>query len=57
MLENVGIPNKKYRYFDWKHCKVDFEGMCEDINNIPPNNIILLQPCAHNPTGCDPTHE
>ena len=30
-------------------------GMLEDISNTADGSIILLQPCAHNPTGLDPT--
>ena len=42
MLENVGIPNKKYRYYNAKNCDVDFEGMCEDLLKVPENQVILL---------------
>lgn len=31
--------------------------MLEDIENAPDKSIILLHACAHNPTGCDLTHE
>lgn len=24
---------------------------------MPEGSIVLLHGCAHNPTGCDPTHE
>jgi aspartate/tyrosine/aromatic aminotransferase len=28
-----------------------------DQKKIPEDSVILLQACAHNPTGVDPTHE
>lgn len=31
--------------------------MLEDINAAPNGSAFLLQACAHNPTGVDPTHE
>jgi len=29
--------------------------MTEDLKNAPPNSVVLLHACAHNPTGLDPT--
>lgn len=31
--------------------------MMEDLENAPAGSVVILQPSAHNPTGCDPTHE
>lgn len=54
---NVGIPTKQYPYFDKKTKGLDFEGMIGTIKSAPSGSIILLHPCAHNPTGVDPTKE
>jgi len=27
------------------------------LRSIEPRSIIILHACAHNPTGCDPSHE
>lgn len=48
---------KHYRYYKPATKGFDFEGCLEDINNIPTNSVILLQACAHNPTGVDPKPE
>lgn len=32
-------------------------GMLEDLCAIPSGAIVVLQACAHNPTGVDPTFE
>lgn len=31
--------------------------MIDDLSNAPMNSIVILHPCSHNPTGCDPTKE
>jgi aspartate aminotransferase, mitochondrial len=46
-----------YRYYKPSNKGFDFEGCMEDLNKIPERSVILLQACAHNPTGVDPTHE
>ncbi|KAL8920834.1 MAG: hypothetical protein Q9208_006006 [Pyrenodesmia sp. 3 TL-2023] len=34
---------------------LDFPALTSAIAALPPHSIIVLQACAHNPTGCDPT--
>jgi aspartate aminotransferase len=46
---------KYYRYFKPSTRGFDFEGCIEDIKKIPEKSVIMLQVCAHNPTGVDPT--
>lgn len=48
---------KQYRYYDKATKGFDFKGCIEDISNIPERSVILIQACAHNPTGVDPTLE
>jgi len=36
---------------------VDFEGMKADIQLAPDESIVVLQLCAHNPTGADPSRD
>lgn len=55
IFNNVGIRTEQYPYFDKKTKGLDFEGMKAAIQNAPNQSIILLHPCAHNPTGVDPT--
>lgn len=55
--KELGIPHMEYRYYDAENICVDFEAMCEDLRNAKRGSVILIQPCAHNPTGCDPTNE
>eukprot|EP00993_Chasmostoma_nieuportense_P000916 NODE_1841_length_1361_cov_56.915721_g1749_i0.p1 GENE.NODE_1841_length_1361_cov_56.915721_g1749_i0~~NODE_1841_length_1361_cov_56.915721_g1749_i0.p1 ORF type:complete len:415 (-),score=93.85 NODE_1841_length_1361_cov_56.915721_g1749_i0:115-1338(-) len=48
---------RQYRYFDAQTKGVDFEGMCADLKAAPDGSIIMIQLCAHNPTGADPSKE
>jgi len=57
VFKDSGLKVEKYRYYDPKTIGLDFEGMIEDIKNLPKNSIVLLHACAHNPTGVDPTQE
>lgn len=52
-----GLEVKTYRYYDPKTCGLDFAGMVEDLSSAPPESVILLHACAHNPTGVDPKPE
>jgi aspartate/tyrosine/aromatic aminotransferase len=31
--------------------------MCEDLEAAHEGQIVILHACAHNPTGCDLSHE
>lgn len=57
IFRDSGLEVKQYRYFDKKTVGLDFEGMKADLQSMPPNSIVLLHACAHNPTGVDPTPE
>ena len=65
MLENYKLiftssgfqTYRTYRYWNEAKKGLDFEGMMEDLRNAPENSVIILQACAHNPTGVDPTKE
>lgn len=48
---------RTYRYWDPLTRKINFEGFIADLQAAPEGAVIILHACAHNPTGCDPTHE
>lgn len=29
--------------------------MIQDLESLPDDTVVLMQPCGHNPTGIDPT--
>lgn len=51
------LPTHEYRYFDHESRTLDFASMCEDIATIPAGDIVLLQSCGHNPSGCNLSKE
>ena len=58
IFKNAGFTDaRKYRYWDGETRALNFEGMLEDIGAAPPNSVVILHACAHNPTGVDPTQE
>lgn len=54
VVVDSGLVHKPHKYYDAKTRGLDFAGMVNDLSNIPSGSIILLHPCAHNPTGVDP---
>lgn len=52
-----GVQVKEYTYYDPATCGLNFAGMCADLKAMPPNSVVLLHACAHNPTGVDPTQD
>jgi len=56
VFADSGFKNKSYRYYNGKG-GLDFEGMKEDMLNMPAKSIVVFHTCAHNPTGVDPTPE
>lgn len=57
IFEASGLNVQSYRYYDYDNISLDFSGMCEDLKAMPDGSIVLLQACAMNPTGVDPTEE
>jgi aspartate aminotransferase len=57
IAQKVGLPVKEYTYYDPKTKGFDFAGMVQSLKKAAPGSVILLHPCAHNPTGVDPTVE
>ncbi|KAJ4450695.1 hypothetical protein ANN_02124, partial [Periplaneta americana] len=49
--------SRRYRFWDPATRGLDMEGLLEDLRNAPEHSVIVLQMCAHNPTGCDFTKE
>ncbi|WP_207005549.1 amino acid aminotransferase [Trinickia mobilis] len=56
-FEGAGWEVNRYRYFNPRDRALDFEGMLEDLHSLKKNDIVLLHPCCHNPTGVDPNQE
>lgn len=57
IFAEAGLVVERYRYYNRATNGLNLEGMLQDIDNAPDKSVILLHACAHNPTGCDPTHD
>jgi len=57
IFREAGLEVHRYRYYDAKTNRLDMDGMVEDLTAAPEGSTVLLHACAHNPTGCDPTHD
>ncbi|MGB5446871.1 MAG: aromatic amino acid transaminase, partial [Psychromonas sp.] len=55
IFAGAGFDVGHYPYFDATNCALDFEGMLDKLASLPENDIVLLHPCCHNPTGIDLT--
>ncbi|MDR1227815.1 MAG: aspartate/tyrosine/aromatic aminotransferase [Azoarcus sp.] len=51
----AGFPIETYPYYDPASRGVDFDAMKQRLAALPPQSIVLLHACCHNPTGADLT--
>jgi aromatic-amino-acid transaminase len=55
LFETAGFAVHNYRYYDASSRGVDFVGMAASLKALPPQTIVVLHACCHNPTGADLT--
>jgi aromatic-amino-acid transaminase len=55
MFEGAGIMVHTYPYYDAQSGGLKFDAMCDALRAVPPQSIVLLHACCHNPTGVDLT--
>jgi len=53
IFEAAGFVVRKYPYYDPAARAADFAAMAACLDSLPPDSIVLLHPCCHNPTGAD----
>ncbi|KIM92880.1 hypothetical protein OIDMADRAFT_173656 [Oidiodendron maius Zn] len=55
---NPATEQRLYPYYDYKTSTLDIEGMLSTLREkASRGDVIILQACAHNPTGLDPSRE
>jgi aspartate aminotransferase len=55
---NADIEQRCYPYYDYKSSTLDIEGMISTLRDeATSGDVIVLQACAHNPTGLDPSRD
>ncbi len=57
LFERAGFPVDTYAYYDAATRGLNFDGMLASLEAQPPQTIVVLHACCHNPTGVDPTPE
>ncbi|KAI6673306.1 hypothetical protein NL676_001212 [Syzygium grande] len=55
--KDAEVPQSTFSYYNPKSKGLNFPALIDDIKNAPEGSFFLLHPCAHNPTGVDPTEE
>lgn len=53
--EGTGIAVIEYPYYSPTTKDVDITGMLDCLEQAEPNDVVIMQACAHNPTGVDLT--
>ena len=57
IFEGSGVEVGKYPYYDKATGTVKFDALIEFFNTLNKNDVVLLHPCCHNPTGVDLTQQ
>lgn len=57
MANFFGFTSIGYPYFNFMTLEKDIPAMMDCLLKADEGSIVILQPCAHNPTGADPTEE
>ncbi|KAJ5613940.1 hypothetical protein N7528_007594 [Penicillium herquei] len=55
LFQSAGIKPTIIPYFNRKTNSFDFEAFTATIRELPAQSVILIQSCAQNPTGSDPS--
>ena len=53
IANHMGLKIRTYRYFDNVSSSVDFDAMMADLQEIQPQDVLMLHGCCHNPTGAN----
>lgn len=53
IFAGAGMEVGEYPYYDAATIGVKFDEMCEFFKSLDQNDVVLLHPCCHNPTGVD----
>ncbi|KAF2305243.1 hypothetical protein GH714_003293 [Hevea brasiliensis] len=51
------VQQNTFSYYHPDLKGLNFTALMDDVKNAPDGSFFLLHPCAHNPTGVDPTEE
>lgn len=57
IFSQAGFAVAEYLYYSAATKGLDINGMLDSLRTAPEGSVIVLQGCAHNPTGIDPSQE
>lgn len=57
IFQHAGCELKSYPYYDVNTHSVNFTGILQAVEKMPPQSVMLLHACCHNPTGMDLTFD
>ncbi|KAJ3011473.1 Aspartate aminotransferase, cytoplasmic [Thoreauomyces humboldtii] len=57
IFKDAGLEVRTYPYWDAEKRGLALQGWLDTIKAAPKGSIFVLHPCAHNPTGVDPSTE
>ncbi|KAH6661552.1 pyridoxal phosphate-dependent transferase [Plectosphaerella plurivora] len=57
IFRHAGLSIEWYPYYETTTRSLDIEGMIQKLESATRGSVVVLQACAHNPTGLDPTPE
>ena len=57
IFSQSGLDVQYYRYYSVTSQKIDIEALILDLKEAPCKSLVVLQGCAHNPTGLDPSKD
>jgi len=57
IFENAHLQVESFPYYSKELRGVDFAALCQNIEKMEKRSVLLMQPCCHNPTGCDLTQQ
>jgi aromatic-amino-acid transaminase len=55
IFEGAGLKVNTYAYYDAQTGGLKFDAMLTTLRTLPPQSVVLLHACCHNPTGVDLT--
>ncbi|KAH8174047.1 aminotransferase class I and II domain-containing protein [Sarocladium implicatum] len=57
VFTHAGLKVEHYPYYSKETKSLDIQGMLRNLTAAPRGSIVVLQACAHNPTGLDPSQD
>lgn len=57
LMLGAGLKVARYPYYDAASNGLRYEEMLAFFGTLPAASVVLMQPCCHNPTGIDLTHD